>query len=203
MDSAIIGFLILGVTLGIAAALSPGPLMALLVTETLRFGVKGGAKVAVSPLLTDVPFIVAALLLARGIESSPVLLGTLSLLGAGFLGFLAIQNLRATKSDFNMETGKEASLMKGVVVNLLNPHMYLYWFSIATPIFAKGNATQNSLFAAGLLLASVITMLGMSYGIARVRMHVFDHLHWMLRFLGLLLGIFSIRLLMQGLQFLT
>jgi len=42
-----------GIILGLVAGLSPGPMLALVIAETLKFGKEEGFKVAVSPLITD------------------------------------------------------------------------------------------------------------------------------------------------------
>mgnify|MGYP000892047470 FL=1 len=202
MLNSLLEFLLSGTLLGIMAALSPGPLMTLLVGETMRHGVGGGFRVSVSPIITDIPFIVVALLLAKGVESSPVALGVLSIIGAAFLVFLAIQNIRTSRSDFSVEQGSiSSSLWKGIVVNLLNPHMYLYWFFIATPTFARGDYVDNALFAGGLLFASVFTMMIVVVGVAKIRTHFFDYAHWILRGLGIALLLFAIRLGQSGITF--
>lgn len=46
-------FLSVGAVLGLSSGLSPGPLLALVISETLRHGVKAGVKVALAPIITD------------------------------------------------------------------------------------------------------------------------------------------------------
>jgi len=53
-----------GVLLGWSAGLSPGPLLALLLAQTLRHGPREGCKIALTPLVTDAPIIVVALVVA-------------------------------------------------------------------------------------------------------------------------------------------
>ena len=50
-------FFLIGTLLGLSAGLSPGPLLTLLVTETLRHNSKAGINVAISPIITDLPII--------------------------------------------------------------------------------------------------------------------------------------------------
>ena len=49
-----------GVVFGLAAGLMPGPLLALVIQQTLRHGPGEGIKVAAAPLLTDLPIVAAA-----------------------------------------------------------------------------------------------------------------------------------------------
>ena len=195
-------FLLPGMALGIMAALSPGPLMALIVSETMRHGFGGGIRVSIAPLLTDVPFILGALVVAKGIESSSLLLASVSFIGGFFLACLGYSNITIKKDSFlSAQSEAPKSLQKGVLVNLLNPHLYIYWFSIAPPIFAGGTLIENSLFAGSLLLSSVLTMISLSIGVHTIRMHVFDYAHCVLRFLGICLLIFSVTLFSDGLSF--
>ena len=53
-----------GAFLGLSCGLAPGPLLALLLAQTLRHGPGEGCKVALAPLFTDAPIIVATLVLA-------------------------------------------------------------------------------------------------------------------------------------------
>ena len=71
--------------IGLSGGLSPGPLLALVVAETLARGRRAGLAVAAAPLLTDGPIIVAAVLLMGRIESSEPALGIVNLAG-GALG---------------------------------------------------------------------------------------------------------------------
>ena len=54
--------LILGLSLGTVAGISPGPLLTLVITATLERGVGGGLRVAASPLVSDAPIVTACLL---------------------------------------------------------------------------------------------------------------------------------------------
>ena len=46
-----IDFLTIGAALGLSAGLAPGPLLTLVISETLQHGVKSGVKVALAPVI--------------------------------------------------------------------------------------------------------------------------------------------------------
>ncbi len=54
--------------LGLSGGLTPGPLLTLVVSETLKYGTQAGIKVSLAPLLTDTPIILAVLWLFFGIH---------------------------------------------------------------------------------------------------------------------------------------
>ena len=75
--------LLLGLSLGLGAGLAPGPLLALVIRSTLQDGMAAGIRVALSPLVTDVPIIVLAVLLAASLPDEA--LGALGIVGGGFV----------------------------------------------------------------------------------------------------------------------
>lgn len=55
------GFLTTGAILGLSAGIAPGPLLALVISETLRHGMKAGVKVALAPIISDLPIVALTL----------------------------------------------------------------------------------------------------------------------------------------------
>ncbi|MDY6953588.1 MAG: LysE family translocator, partial [Thermodesulfobacteriota bacterium] len=49
--------LAIGIVLGLSAGFAPGPLLALVISQTLRHNAVEGLKVALAPLVTDLPII--------------------------------------------------------------------------------------------------------------------------------------------------
>src|SRR5690606_1472978 len=66
---AVLSYAALGLTMGMAAAFSPGPLQALVIAESARRGWRAGALVALAPLLSDAVMAPAAVLLAGSLSS--------------------------------------------------------------------------------------------------------------------------------------
>jgi threonine/homoserine/homoserine lactone efflux protein len=58
-------FLALGAGIGFMAGVSPGPVLTLVVTETLKRGWPRGAAVAAGPLLADCPIVLIAVTVFR------------------------------------------------------------------------------------------------------------------------------------------
>ena len=55
-------FLFSGVVFGLSAGLSPGPLLTLVISETLKHNAKEGIKVSIAPILTDLPIVMITIL---------------------------------------------------------------------------------------------------------------------------------------------
>jgi threonine/homoserine/homoserine lactone efflux protein len=86
----------LGVTLGLAASISPGPLLVLVVTSALRSGWKAGTLTACAPLLSDAVVVVVTLLLLDRLPGRA--LGVLGVVGAVFVVWTGVQTVREARS---------------------------------------------------------------------------------------------------------
>lgn len=125
------------ITLSIIAAITPGPLMALLLSETLKHGKASGIKIALAPLFTDLPIMLVGTFILSKLSQLNILLGLISLFGSIYLAYLAYGSIK-TKS-VNLETREEnRSLRKGIISNFLNPNPYIFYFSILGPLVVKG-----------------------------------------------------------------
>jgi len=126
-------FLVSGVIFGLAAGTSPGPLLALVFSETLKYGKKEGIKIAVSPLITDLPIVLFVLFILSSLMGYNFVIGMIYLFGACYLIYLGVESLRVKMNKFEVELTKRDALKRGVIANFLNPHPYLflaiYWWS--------------------------------------------------------------------------
>ncbi len=140
-----------GMLLGLTAGISPGPLLTLVVSETLRHNVKEGIKVAVAPLITDLPIILLTAFILSRLSNMKPILGVISLSGALFLFFLAYESVTTQAISLHIQKVKPQSLKKGIFTNLLNPSPYIFWFAVGSPTILK--ASESSIFSSALFLA--------------------------------------------------
>lgn len=129
--------LLTGAALGLSAGLSPGPLMALVIVQTMTYSVREGVKVAAAPLLTDLPIVLGALALTAALADQPRLLALLTLCGAGYLAHCALGSLRFTAQAGSQAQALPRSVRKGVLANLLSPSPYLFWGGVGAPLLAR------------------------------------------------------------------
>ncbi len=167
--------ILLGLSLGWAAGISPGPLMALIVTTSLRKGFAGGARVAVAPLITDLPVIVATVVAISRVPDA-VLRG-LGLAGGGYLVWLGVQEIRAGAHgsiDVGTPAGA-ADVRRGALTNLFNPQMWLFWVTVGAPIVAgAGSTLRASAFLGSFYLLLIGTKLSLAWLVSRSRTRVID-----------------------------
>ena len=137
-------YLLTGVVLGLSAGLAPGPLLTLVIAETLRLGIRAGLSVAMAPLLTDLPIILGSLFILAKLSNFNLVLALVALAGAVFVAYLGIDLLRLKPVAEPVAARHPQSLKRGVVTNLLNPHPYLFWLAVGAPTVLKASTSSFS-----------------------------------------------------------
>lgn len=158
MDFTQAAFFLQGIALGLSAAATPGTLQSYLISQTLLGGWRSGIMVAFAPLISD-PLIVFTIvfLLDQIPDSITQLVGILGGLFAFYIAFGIYRQWKEaySGSDQEKKSGTDIQeeiqigskikisgnfreylgiLTKGVIVNILSPGLYLYWFFISGPI---------------------------------------------------------------------
>jgi threonine/homoserine/homoserine lactone efflux protein len=126
-----------GIVLGLSSGFSPGPLLTLVISQSLKHGLKEGTKVAIAPLITDLLIILVSIFLLARLANSRTILGIFSLIGGLFVMYLAYESFQTSTFRINIQQAEPHSLRKAIVVNALNPNPYLFWFSIGAPTIVK------------------------------------------------------------------
>jgi threonine/homoserine/homoserine lactone efflux protein len=203
MDLPLLDALSKGTVFGLAAGFSPGPLTLLVISETLRYGLRAGMKVSLAPVLTDVPIIALAAVLLERLPSHPAVFGVIALLGAGFLFHLGIVSLKPQAVTMADEELAPHSLTKGMVANFLNPNPYVFWISVGTPILITA-FNRSWVHAAVFAAAFFFFIVGSKLLLARIvdgsRAFLSSSVYrWILRVLGILLVVYALMFLRDGL----
>ncbi len=196
----------MGAVFGLTAGISPGPLLTLVISETIRHNKTEGIKIAVAPLITDIPIVLLTIFILSKMASSDIVLGVISILGGFFIAYLGYDSIKSKGIEIDIQNLKPKSIRKGIIVNILSPHPYIFWLMVGAPIIIK--AYQTSLVAAFVfIIAFYLMLIGSKISIALVvdRSKAFlknKVFIWTLRILGLVLLIFAILLIREGMGYL-
>ncbi len=193
-----------GVTLGLSAGFSPGPLLALVVSQTIRHGFREGAKVAFAPVITDFPIIFLSTLLLANLSGYKSVLGLVSIVGGLFLVYLAYENVKTTGMEVTLDEGEPRSFLKGAMVNALSPHPYIFWMTVGGPLIMRGaseNPWSPALFIASFLGCLVGSKMMLAVVVGRSRHFLTGKPYvYIMRFLGLALLLFAYVLFRDGMH---
>ena len=197
--------LVSGMVFGLSGGLTPGPLLMLVIAETLKHDLREGIKVALAPLLTDLPIVLISVYVLAGLTGMRSLLGGISICGAGFLGFLARESLFFNGAQITAKTESPRSLRKGVLANFLNPSPYLFWLTVGAPMVQKTSqegAAGVLAFITSFYLLLVGTKVMVAVWVAKSRTVLRSRMYiYAVRTLGGILLIFAVLFLRDGLRF--
>lgn len=196
----------MGAVLGLSSGFAPGPLLTLVISETLQHDAKAGAKVALAPMITDLPIIILTLFFFSKLSNFHDILGIISLSGGVFILTMGYQSLCTRGVEISLKKRKPKSLIKGVLANATNPNPYLFWLSVGAPTMTKA-INQNIYVAAAFIISFYVFLVGSKIILALFigkskflfssRTYLFT-----MRFLGLLLCALAMILFHDGLTLL-
>ncbi len=197
------GYLLVGVSLGLSSGFAPGPLFAMVISQTMKYGVKEGVKTAFSPIITDLPIIILSTFFLARIYEYKAVLGFISIAGGLLLTYLAYENMKINQVNCgSIEQENSNSFAKGAVVNALSPHPYLFWITVGSPMIL--DAYMQGLFYSLCFVGSFyVSLIGAKIIIAVVVNRSRNFLQgktyiYLMKVLGLLLLVFAVVLFYDG-----
>lgn len=134
-------YLLQGLGYGGAAAAQPGPFQAYLLSQTLKNGLRRTLVAALAPLMSDGPIVLLVLLVLT--QMPDWFVAALRFGGGFFLLFLAYKAFRSARemavtAVATPTTEKRQSIREAALMNMLSPNAYIFWSTIAGPIFLEG-----------------------------------------------------------------
>lgn len=134
-------YLLQGLGYGGAAAAQPGPFQAYLLSQTLKNGLRRTLVAALAPLMSDGPIVLLVLLVLT--QMPDWFVAALRFGGGFFLLFLAYKAYRSAREMMvtavaDSPAPKKQSIREAALMNMLSPNAYIFWSTIAGPIFLEG-----------------------------------------------------------------
>lgn len=156
--------MLLGLSLGLAAGISPGPLQALVMTTSLQRGFAGGWRVAVAPLLTDAPIVTLSVAVAS--QLSDTALRGLAIAGGAVLVAFGLKEVWAARHPVRDGTpaGRQ-DIWRGIAVNALSPHPWVFWATVGGPSLIKA-WRDDPVFGVGFVAGFFIVLVGVKLALA-------------------------------------
>ncbi|MEJ2291809.1 MAG: LysE family transporter [Deinococcales bacterium] len=151
--------LVQGAALGLSAAMLPGPFQAYVVSESARRGWQRTLPVALAPLLSDGPVLVLVFLVVSRLPDTA--LEGLRLAGGLFIAYLAYGALRSLLAGASPQRSGYGGVLKGAVMNLLNPNPWLFWGLVGAPIVVAAWQAAPP-HALGFMVAFYAVMVGVT-----------------------------------------
>ncbi len=167
-----------GISIAFAAGAQPGPFTSFLIGRTLAQGWRKSIILALTPLVTDLPIILLAVVILK--QFPPELIRVIQLVGGLYLLWIAYgswKQFRVGNTSFKAEAATSdgispaRTLLQGAVMAWVSPGPYIFWATINGPLLIQG---LNQSLVMG--LAFLLAFYGTFMGILSLYILVFDRL---------------------------
>jgi threonine/homoserine/homoserine lactone efflux protein len=191
-----------GITFGLLLAVMLGPVFFTLLQTSLHEGFKAGVYLAFGVLLSDAGLITVCYTFAslvRLIDSHHTamsLVGGILFIGFGIYNFF--HKIKLKEVDDNKKTVHAQFVLKGFLLNLLNPAVFFFWLGVVGLVSVKENYSRahEILFFGSTLITVFSTDLLKSFVSHRIKNILKPNvILWLNRGIGLVLIGFGIRML--------
>lgn len=205
MEKELVEYISSGIVLGLIAGISPGPLLTMVIGETIKHGKQEGIKMAIIPLITDLPIVLLSLLILSRLDGYERVIGIIAILGGFFLLYLAYENLFYMPADKLNGHSEKKNFLKGIAANFLSPHPYIFWILVGGTILLKA-LKQSLVFALIFLSVFYLCLVGSKIAVALLT-HRFSVVLktkgyiYTIRILGALLFLFAIYFFYEGVNY--
>ncbi len=198
-----------GFGFGMMLSVLIGPVFFALLQISITRGFRAGAQIALGTLLSDVVVVGLCYYGLTGLVAIPENQRLLGICGGLFMLFYGVYLLasrpttsphEATNRYESVSGGKGLLVVRGFLLNLLNPFTMVYWLGLSTWVSALPTYEQvdDMAFFGGTLSAVLVTDLLKSYLARRLRPWLSRaRVLWLNRITGLVLMGFGISLLLQ------
>ena len=167
----ILGLASAGLVLGVVEGIKPGPLLTMVIRETLSGGLRAGLWTAAAPVFSDGPLILVSIVAAAWIATNASVLLAITIAGALFLAKMGWDCFHMDMPSLDGEgTVPTASFLRGITTNLLNPNVYVFWFLIGGPLMASvvdEEVLAPVAYAVSFLVSIILTKATIAYLIHR------------------------------------
>lgn len=156
------GLLAQAVSLGFTAAISPGPFLAYVISQTLSRGWRQTIPLVFAPLLADLPVILLTVFILGQLPDWALRL--IQVIGGLFILTLAWSTLRQARGGIHLGAAPAEGpqgrgfFMRGLLMNFLSPGPWIFWSVVNGPIVIRawGQSPAAALLFVGSFYAVLI-----------------------------------------------
>ena len=154
--------LLQGIILGWGVAVPIGPINVLIMSYALQNYGKA-LSLGIGAMFADILFLLLSIIGISQIVNKPIIFNMLAVLGSLFLLYMAYGIFKNACRDIHiqqMEKGenKKSLFIKGLMLNLMNPFVIIFWVSVSATTAKMGNNVLLSLMGLFLGIISWITL---------------------------------------------
>jgi threonine/homoserine/homoserine lactone efflux protein len=194
--------LVLGISVGLVAGFIPGAYSTVVAATALERGTRTGLTVALIPLLTEMPALVASSLILTRLPTSA--LRWIGMGGGGLLLGFAWSAFRKgdTPPEEEDGTSDRGPLTRAILFGLLSPGPWAFWFFLGGPLLLsrwRHGWTQGVLFLGGFFVCFLGALVLLAWGVGRGREYLNRRWYrWTIRGVSAVLAVVGVVLIWQS-----
>lgn len=166
--------------IGLTGAVTPGPLLALDIRESLRVGVRAGILVSTGHAIADLIMLLLLIVGMDQIPDSDSLVSTIGIIGGIFLVWMGVHTFRTMPKTLPWEIQANTNSggqwlypsLNGLAVTFSNPYFIVWWVTVGNGFLlamsSKGIA-ETSAFYVGHILADYAWFVGVAAAVGSGR----------------------------------
>ena len=172
-----ISIFVISFTIALSGALAPGPLLALVISGSLRYGGKTGPIVIAGHSVLEIGMVSILVFGLGRIINNPEIIkiisisGALILLYSGFKMFLSLSKVNIDTLTLQNKGGRHSLLFfQGITMSIANPYWTVWWLSVGLGLLLSANEkgiTGLLFFFTGHILADMLWYSFVSYSIGK------------------------------------
>jgi threonine/homoserine/homoserine lactone efflux protein len=131
-----------GILIGLSLAVPPGPINAIIATESVKRSYFDGIKVGLGAMTADATYLVITLVGVTVLFKGDVVKMIVSFAGGLILAYMAIKILKGFNQPLK-ENGKKDlknHYLTGLTIGMMNPAQILWWLTAGAALIANFNA---------------------------------------------------------------
>jgi threonine/homoserine/homoserine lactone efflux protein len=211
-EATIISILATSFLVGLSGALMPGPLLALTIGETVRYGFRAGPLLVLGHAILELALVIALVFGLSQIVGNTLVISIIGIVGGLALIYMGFSTVRQGWRNVELlagarKTANRSLVVSGIIVSVANPYWVAWWAAIGTTYLLWSlqlGAGGVAAFFGGHISADIIWYTVIALIIAKGKQYISNKAYrWFLIVCGIALIGLGIYFIISGISFLV